>query len=124
MERRQDPRYRPLDDTLEIFTHGQQLSGWIVDLGIGGVSFEYLPGWVEDFDVDRIDIISRPSGGVFLPGVRCRKVYDIRVDEAPCSYPQVSFRRCGLKYQELSETQKRKYKQLLADVSAQESARM
>jgi len=119
MERRQDPRYCPEDDTLEIFAHGQRLSGWIVDLGKGGVSFEYLPGGVENFDVERVDIISRPSGGVFLPGVRCRKVYDVRVDGKSRDYSQVCFRRCGLEYRQLSKTQKRKYEELLAAVSAQ-----
>jgi hypothetical protein len=124
MDRRLNPRYRPLDDSLEIFTHDQRLSGWIVDLGRGGVSFEYLPGSIEPLDVQRVDIISGPLGGVFLPGVPCRKVYDIRVEEDNPDYSQVSFRRCGLKYRELSEKQRRKYEQLLAAVGAKAPAQM
>jgi len=113
-ERRQHERYRIKDDHMAYVAVRPKFSqiGRMKDISWGGLCFEYLLlNEIEPFTAHEsavsIDIFIREKG-FYLQGVKCRPAYDINWEDNDSSTPfnVVAKRKCGLKFDELTEKQK------------------
>ena len=97
VERRQHPRYRISGDKLLVFRHSDKKMGWITDLSRGGLSYEYIPTSESKSEKEIIDIFAHRKKRWFLPGLNCKRIYDLNEKATSGSHSPVKFRRCGLK---------------------------
>ncbi len=96
-ERRQYRRYRFIGDEVLVFRHSDKKVGWITDMSRGGLSYEYIPTSKSNSDKEVIDIFAYGKTRFFLPGVNCKRIYDLNEKVRSGSYSPVKFKRCGLK---------------------------
>lgn len=96
-ERRQHRRYRFVGDEFLVFRHSDKKVGWITDMSRGGLSYEYIPTSESNSEKEIIDIFAYGKTRFFLPGVNCKRIYDLNEKVRSGSHSQVQFKRCGLK---------------------------
>ena len=97
VERRQYPRYRVTSDEVLVLRHSDKKVGWITDLSRGGLSYEYIPTSESESEKEIIDIFVSGKKRFFLPGLKCKRIYDRNEQATSGSYSPVKFKRCGLK---------------------------
>jgi hypothetical protein len=96
-ERRQYPRYRITGDKFLVFRRSDKKLGWITDFSRGGLSYEYIPTSKSESKKEIIDIFAHGKTRLFLPGLKCTRIYDINEKATSGSHSPVKFKRCGLK---------------------------
>lgn len=97
VERRQYRRYRFIGDEVLVFRHTDKKVGWITDMSRGGLSYEYIPTSESKSEKEIIDIFAYGKTRFFLPGLNCKRIYDLNEKTTSGSYSPVKFKRCGLK---------------------------
>jgi hypothetical protein len=107
-EQRMSSRFLVQDNVIAAIRNGFARIGKVKDISTGGLSFEHIE--------DEISSQEAPLKNIFLfisefclPKVPCRVVYDIPVglpDEYPTCFIHYKTRRCGVKFEALSEDQK------------------
>jgi len=102
-------RFQVSEDEFQLIRQNNNTIGWLKDISHHGLSYEYIA--VEKQQVDLEDI------GIFLPGLSCKVVYDINVDEESETYSVFNFRRRGLKYRTLTKGQKDRLVHLINNVN-------
>ena len=103
-ERRRYARFQVPDDFL-VFSHEAAGIGWIKDISLGGLSYEYIPTGIMNIDQDRIDIFAHNQKRFFLPGLLCTRIYDRDGIEGPEGSSSVKFRHCGVQCHNLTQEQ-------------------
>ncbi len=107
-EQRKNSRFLVQDDVIAALQNGSTKIGKVKDISLGGLSFEHIQDEIssrESFERNLILLVN----GFYLPKVPCRVIYDIPV---PTPYEYQAFpiqfitRRCGVKFEKLSENQK------------------
>ena len=68
-----------------------------MDISRCGLSIEYIHTEKLDIEEEIIDIINYSGDRHFLPGIVCKKVYELEVKEKGSHHSPVTFTRCGLK---------------------------
>ena len=107
-EQRKNSRFLVQDDVIAALQNGPTKIGKVKDMSTGGLSFEHIQDEIssrESFEKNIILLVN----GFCLPKVPCRIVYDIPVptpDEYRTFPIQFITRRCGVKFEKLSENQK------------------
>jgi len=107
-EQRKNSRFLVQDDVIAALQNGSTKIGKVKDISAGGLSFEHIQDEIssqESFEKNIILLVN----GVCLPKVPCRIVYDIPVltpDEYRAFPIQFITRRCGVKFEKLSENLK------------------
>ncbi len=96
-ERRQYRRYRFIGDEVLVFRHSDKKVGWITDMSRGGLSYEYIPTSDSKSKKEVINIFTYGKTRFFLPGLNCKRIYDLNEKATSGSYSPVKFKRCGLK---------------------------
>jgi len=96
VERRQYRRYRFIGDQVLVFRHSDKKVGWITDMSRAGLSYEYIPTSESKSEKEIIDIFAYGKTRFFLPGLNCKRIYDLNEKATSGSYSPVKFKRCGL----------------------------
>jgi hypothetical protein len=103
-DRRQSPRYVPNDDVFVIFSPNYTRLGKLKDVSSGGVAFEYaVLGEDEEILDSAVDIFASKPDRFLLSRVPCRVVYDTKTEKP--TFGGIETRRCGLKFEHLSQKQ-------------------
>jgi hypothetical protein len=107
-ERRRNARLNPKELTFVAVRPEFSQSGELLDISRGGLCFQYLRKLNPGGDMKtplKIDIFII-NNGYYLPKVPCTLVYDVEDKNGPTLFPmRLEFRRCGLRFGELSEVQ-------------------
>jgi hypothetical protein len=100
-DRRRFGRFQVAKEEYQLIRQSTGTIGWIKDLNLYGLSYEYISTNTQQFEFEDIGIISEKNRGAFLPGISCKVIYDISADEKSDFYSAIQFRRRGLKYRKL-----------------------
>ena len=111
--RRQFARFQVSEDEFQLIRQNNRTIGWLKDISLHGLSYEYIAVEKQQIDLEDIGIFSDKIKGIFLPGLSCKVVYDIIVDEESEIYSVSNFRRRGLKYRTLTNGQRDRLEYLL-----------
>ena len=106
-------RFQVPEDEFQLIRQNNNTIGWLMDISHHGLSYEYIAAEKQQVDLEDIGIFSDKNKGIFLPGLSCKVVYDIIVDEESETYSVFNFRRCGLKYRTLTNGQRDRLEYLL-----------
>ncbi len=105
-EKRKFKRFKAKEGAFAAFITPHELinMGRLQDIGMGGLCLRYLS--MESIDENRseIKIFGSDERFLHLDRVRCRVVYDNEVPGS--SWEQISTRRCGVEFENLSVKQK------------------
>jgi hypothetical protein len=104
-EQRQHPRYGIRDAEFHVFSHGIQITGRLVNISKGGLSFEFAPGPKKTIECRAIDILGPDPDRFYLSGIACRLVYDIGHLAEGRSFTGVATRLRGVQYTDLTDAQ-------------------
>jgi hypothetical protein len=116
-ERRQSLRYALQPNVFIVFNPYPERLGKLKDVGRGGVGFEYLV--TDNSILDRAEEVVDVKVDIFIPAsnrflfrsLPCKVVYDIKIEQPTLSGIQT--RRCGLKFDQLSQRHNDQLKQLI-----------
>jgi hypothetical protein len=113
-DRRQSPRCTPNADVFIAFRPQLGRLGMLKDLSETGAAFEYavFANYETVVDVE-VDMFASNPSNFLLRRVLCRVVYDIKI--AKPTLIGLETRRCGLKFEKLSDQQKDLMKDLLSN---------
>lgn len=105
VERKQFDRYLPKPDALHIVVHNDKMPWEVMDIGKGGISFQYSPDPGEEIESGLISILSNDCNHRDVTNIPCGLIYDhVVVSESRMAHSKEKRRR-GLKFIELTETQ-------------------
>ena len=116
-DRRRFGRFQVAEEEYQLIRQSTGTIGWIKEMNLYGLSFEYISTDNQQVKLEDIGIVSEKNRGSFLPSLSCRVIYDINVDEESDFHSIVHFRRCGLKYRSLTKGQKIKLLSLINSVT-------
>ena len=106
-ERRKNIRFLVQDDVIAVLQNGSAKIGQVKDISIGGLSFDHIYDENLSQEPFKKDIVLL-ANEFCIPKVPCRVVYDIPVP-TPTEYQSLiiglTTRRCGIKFEVLSEDQ-------------------
>lgn len=111
--RRLFARFQVPENEFKLIRQNNRTIGWLKDISLHGLSYEYIAVEKQQIDLEDIGIFSDKNKGIFLPGLSCKVVYDIIVDEESEIYSVSNFRRRGLKYRTLTNGQRDRLEYLL-----------
>jgi hypothetical protein len=121
-ERRMHRRVRVEEEVLAALRQGFTRIGKVRDISPGGLSFEHVyEDPIPESLKGRVTIL---MDGVRVPDIPCQVVYDI---PAPIPEEYSSFiirlqpRRCGVKFEELNDEQKKRLEEFLAEKRKRET---
>ena len=101
-ERRKFRRLLPRDLTFAVFRPHFSNLGKVKDISIGGLALEYVLKETKITGLSEIDIFL--SGKPFyMPRIPSKIIFDTNISE---EYQIIETRRCGLKFKDLTPTQK------------------
>ena len=116
MERRQSIRYPLWEYRYEIYDNDNNAIGWITDISDGGLSFEYIPADNEIGTSSLISIFPKQGNGSYLPDIKCKRVYDIKIEDEEIYHIAVEFRRCGVKLLTLPGEKKKRFRSIVEEI--------
>ncbi len=105
---RKNSRFLVQDDVIIALKNGFTKIGKVKDISTGGLSFEHIENGISKYDSCERNLVLLVNG-LCLPKVPCRVVYDIPVstsDEYQVFPILFITRRCGVKFERLSEDRK------------------
>jgi hypothetical protein len=103
-DRRRSPRYVPNHDVFVIFSPNYTRLGKLKDVSNSGVAFEYaVLGEDEEILDSAVDIFASKPDHFLLSRVPCRVIYDTKTEKP--TFSGIETRRCGLKFEGLSQKQ-------------------
>ena len=113
VERRQSPRYALNTDVFLVFRPEFTKLGKLMDVSGGGVAFEYAVfDHYEKVAAAEVDIFASEPDQFMLSRVPCRVAYDVKIEKLTLG--GIETRRCGLAFEQLSQTQSELLNLLLA----------
>ena len=107
-EQRKNSRFLVQDNIIAALRNGFTRIGKVKDISIGGLSFEHIHDEISNQESSKRNIFLF-ANEICLLKVPCRVVYDIPVctpDEYQAFVIHFITRRCGVKFETLSEDQK------------------
>ncbi len=116
MERRKSTRYPLWEYRYEVYDNDHNAIGWIIDISDGGLSFEYISADVDMGKKGVISIFPKQGNGSYLPDIKCKRVYDIKIEDEDIYQMPVEFRRCGVKLLALLGEKKKRFKSIVEDI--------
>ena len=85
-ERRRFDRFLVAEEKYQLIRQDTGNIGWIIELNLYGLSYEYIATDNLQTDREDIGISSVKNKGSFLPGLKCGVIYDINADEESNPY--------------------------------------
>jgi len=112
-EQRQHPRYGIRDVEFNVFSHGTQISGRLINISRGGLAFQFVSGPMKAAECREIDILGPASDRFYISGITCRRIYDIGVLAEGAKFSGAETRLRGVQFTGLTEEQSRKLTELI-----------
>jgi hypothetical protein len=112
-EQRQYPRYRLQEVEFHIYSHGDRITGRLINIGKGGLAFEFSPGPEQTAEGRAIDLLESGPDLLYIPGIDVRRIYDIRVLAEGRTFTGAESRLCGVQFIDLTDDQARKLTELI-----------
>lgn len=112
-EQRQNPRYGIRKAEFQVFSHGIQITGRLINISKGGLAFEFERGSKKTTDCRSIDILGPEPDRFYLPGITCRRIYDIGVLTEGRNFTGVQTQLRGVQFTDLTDEQTRKLTDLI-----------
>lgn len=113
-ERRSHERVRMEDEVIAALREGFTRIGRLKDIGAGGLSFEHV--YEEPIPESLKGKVSILANGFRISDIPCQVVYDIPVpvsEEYSSLIIRLQTRRCGVRFEGLSEEQRRRLEEFL-----------
>ena len=105
IEQRKHVRFPLEHDTFAALGNEYDRVGRVIDMSMGGLSFEYIIGENIKLNSTKIDIFL--IGNIFhLYNISCKIIYDIKIHEPYVNSNYIktlTTKRCGLKFSKLSK---------------------
>jgi hypothetical protein len=105
-ERRHHPRYSVLEFECTVFCQGIQNPNRLINIGLGGLSFQVLSRMEEPADFKAVDILCIRPDRLYLAGIDCRMIYDVKALLENQSFSGAETRNCGVQFLHLYGEQK------------------
>ncbi len=112
-ERRILSRYECFRLSYYAIDRGSKLAGTIRDIGRKGLSFEYTPTDGSAPEPVAIDISLNKKP--YIKGIACESVYDIQTLAYNGAFTGENLRRCGVRFQGVTENQSRRIEQMITN---------
>lgn len=112
-DQRQHPRYRIREMEFHVFNHGTEITGRLINIGKGGLAFQFASGPQKKTRCRPIDILGPEPDRLYVSGITCRPIYDIGILSEGGSFTGTANRLCGLQFINLSEEQSQKLTDLI-----------
>jgi hypothetical protein len=115
-ERRQNARYSVVDDAYAALGRNYAKVGKIIDISLGGLSFEYIHSDITYQNEETIDIFieNTPFG---LYNIACTLVYD-KIVKTPSVKDEfmdrTATRRCGIKFHRLGKDEAKQLRKFIS----------
>ena len=116
-ERRKFVRYNVAKRTIYVMSRDPDIDGWLKNISIGGVAFEYHPAPGSKIAAKAVISLSGQHVAFSLTGVPCKLIYDIQSIEENQTFSGQESRLCGLQYGKLSKSQKKNLASLFKNMS-------
>lgn len=109
-KQRRHERFEPQESAFVVFRPEFNKIGPINDINRGGLGFNYLPSADKENPVSEnshtIDIFDS-NNSFYLPNIPCRLVYDADNNDQLTSMHNLTNRRCGVRFDQLTEEQEK-----------------
>lgn len=103
VERRQCKRFRVREDTVVIFRSPDAGMGRLIDISMGGLTFDWVTSEVLPIEAAKLDIC-RTDSLFILYNLPCQSIWELSIyEEHPTSLHR---KRCGVQFGELTPDQK------------------
>ena len=112
-EQRKHSRYAIRKAEFQVFSHGIQITGRLVNISRGGLAFAYLPGPEKKADCRAVDILGPDPDRFYLAGIACRRIYDIGVLVEGRTFTGAQTRLRGIRFTDLTDDQTQKLTDLI-----------
>jgi len=112
-EQRQHPRYGIQDVEFNVFSHGTQISGRLVNISRGGLAFQFMAGPMKATECRAIDILGPGPDRFYIPKIACRRIYDIGFLAEGGNFTGVETSLRGVQFIDPTEEQTRKLADLI-----------
>ena len=116
-ERRKFVRYMLPYGMLYVFDHYSTRVGWVRDVGMGGLAFEFNHDGNAEKISEVIDIFAYDQERLYIPSVICQKTFLLFMGERRCLNRHVRQTRCGQHFVSLKAEQKIRWQELLGKLS-------
>jgi len=113
-ERREFVRYLIKPYTIFLYSNYSPVKGWVKDISKGGMSFEYTPLEECEPESEISVILTGETLPFYLPDIRCKTIYNIKVDKNDRSFKGTVKQRCGVQYEKLDPEMQEKLDFLLS----------
>lgn len=98
IERRKFARYRLPIDAVFFYSNNPSIHGCIKDISFGGTAFEYAPIGDHDIEPEISLILMGDKFPFYLPDIRCKIIYDIKISSNHRIFNGPEARRCGVEF--------------------------
>ena len=119
VDRRRHKRFRVPTSAFTFFGSHSAKLGQILDIGMGGLSFSYVPGDERPYNSQQLDILL-PGGAFYLDRIPFETVSDYKMGSM--GHPSRA-RRCGVEFGPLSDRQKSELNYFIEYYASDDEAR-
>ena len=118
-ERREHARLRPKKLTFVALRPDFIKLGKIIDISKGGLCFQYMAKEDQDDGNTSLSVdMFISDNGYYLPGIPCRLIRDIKMEEGMTFPIGLEYRLCGLQFGKLKKEQRSQLDHYLKDHTA------
>lgn len=103
-EQRKKMRLLPQGHTTVVLRPHFSKLGNLIDINKGGLSFQYIDGEEQEEDSTHLDLFIS-NNKFYLPRLPCEVIYDIKFIKNETVFASLEYRRCGLKFGEVTKEQ-------------------
>ena len=118
-EQRQRKRFWVRDDVVVIFSSPDAMTGRLIDISMGGLTFDCVTDQVLPLEATKLDICLTGST-LFLCDLPCRNIWEFSIYERKAT--SLHRKRCGVQFGELAPDQKRQLKYFIQNHTTGEVA--
>jgi hypothetical protein len=107
VERRRFKRHIIQENGFEVLSRELRIKGKLKDISRGGLAYQCPPPDGAEVESETVDILGKGSDPFYLPGLSCKRVYEIAELAADRTFTGAEIRLRGLEYVRLTDEQKR-----------------
>jgi hypothetical protein len=100
-EQRKSVRHPVRSRTFSIFSNYSPIKGWVKDISKEGMAFEYIPADDCERDSKIRLIVADDAIPLYISGLVCKVIYDIKINDSDRQFKGTCARRCGVQYEKL-----------------------
>lgn len=113
VENRLFKRYPIPDDTLYVFCTDSSVKGWVRDISSNGIGIGYFSAEEFRLKPDVKLILAGNKINVYIPDIKCKRIYDQSMDLHEAPYKRTGARQCGVQFGKLNAETKKKLQAIL-----------